>query len=206
MDSFVIFSVIVLIFSVVLHEVAHGYAAEGLGDPTARLSGRLTLNPFSHLDLMGSFVVPVLLALIPGGIVFGWAKPVPYNPYNIRNQRWGEVWIAFAGPLTNLVIALIFGFVLRFATELGLNQASFDLVSLIVLINIILAVFNLVPVPPLDGSKILFAILGPNGRGFRAFLEQNWLFVILIFIFFLWQFLTPIIFGLFSLFTGISFS
>lgn len=206
MDSFVIFSVIVLIFSVVLHEVAHGYAAEGLGDPTARLSGRLTLNPFSHLDLMGSFVVPVLLALIPGGIVFGWAKPVPYNPYNIRNQRWGEAWIAFAGPLTNIVIALIFGFVLRFATELGLNQASFDLVSLIVLINIILAVFNLVPVPPLDGSKILFAILGPNGRGFRAFLEHNWLFVILIFIFFLWQFLTPIIFGLFSLFTGIAFS
>jgi Zn-dependent protease len=108
----VIFSIAVLIMSVVVHEVSHGYAAERLGDPTARLQGRLTLNPLSHLDPVGSFLVP-FLTYATTGVAFGWAKPVPYNPYNLRNQKWGEAIVAAAGPISNLIIAFLFGMLIR---------------------------------------------------------------------------------------------
>ena len=93
--------------SVVIHEVAHGYTAELLGDPTARLQGRLTLNPIKHLDMVGSIIVPII-TYISGGVIFGWAKPVPFNPYNLKNRKWGEGLVALAGPLSNLCIALFF--------------------------------------------------------------------------------------------------
>src|SRR3989344_1831079 len=109
-----IFFISILIISVVIHEVSHGYMAEYLGDPTARLAGRLTLNPIPHLDLFGSFIIPLLLFFSSSPIMLGWAKPVPYNPYNLRNQRWGDALVASAGPLSNLAIALSIVLFVRF--------------------------------------------------------------------------------------------
>ena len=159
--TLIIFEIIVLIFSAVIHEVSHGFVAEKLGDPTARLAGRLTLNPLKHLDPFGSVLLPLMLSLIPGGIVFGWAKPVPYNPYNLKNPERGAALIAAAGPLSNLSIAAVLSVVFRLL-NLSTNDiliAAQGLVGLIVLINIALAVFNLIPIPPLDGAKVMMAIL-----------------------------------------------
>jgi len=196
-----IFVIAILIISIIVHEVAHGYAANFLGDPTARLAGRLTLNPLAHLDLVGSFIVPVLFYFI-GGFVIGWAKPVPYNPYNFKKfQRWGDAIVAGAGPATNIFLALFFGLIVRFG--MGHLPAQFlALSSLVVLINIVLACFNLVPIPPLDGSKILFTFLPDNFSRFRLALEQYGFFLVLIFILFFWSALVPIINVLFSVFTG----
>ena len=111
-----ILTLVILILSIIVHEVAHGYAANSLGDPTARLAGRLTLNPVSHIDLLGSIIIPGLLVLTGSPIMFGWAKPVPYNPYNLRNHRWGEFLVAIAGVATNLFLAIIFGLIVRFGS------------------------------------------------------------------------------------------
>lgn len=192
--------------SVVIHEVSHGYAALALGDPTAKFQGRLTLNPFSHLDPIGSFLVP-LLGYFMGGFIIGWAKPVPFNPYNLRNQRWGEALVALAGPLSNISLAVIFGLVIRFSSGYGLtNPAFLGLAGFVVMINITLAIFNLMPIPPLDGSKILFAILPYKWQSFRQSFERFGLIFVFIFIFFIWQVMSPVIGYLFTLFTGISFS
>lgn len=154
----IIFSIIVIILSVIIHEVSHGWVAYFLGDPTAKLAGRLTLNPISHLDPIGSFVVPLFTYSMLGGLIFGWAKPVPYNPYNLKAGRWGPALVAVAGPISNLFLALIFSSVIRLT--LGFVPPAFIQLSLmIVLINLGLALFNLIPVPPLDGSKILFALI-----------------------------------------------
>ncbi len=195
-----VFLIIILIISVVLHEVSHGYVADMLGDPTARRAGRLTLNPISHLDWFGSVLVPFLLYLLPGGLMFGWAKPVPYNPYNLRGGRWGPAYVALAGPASNLLIALIFGLLLRFGL---LPVTAVSLVSVLVRINLMLAVFNLIPIAPLDGSKVLFAVL-PNSL---AWLEEWWVrHQLLILVVLLWllmstSFLERAVFGLFSLIT-----
>ena len=202
MDVNFIFSIIVLIFSVILHEVAHGFAAEMLGDPTARLQGRLTLNPLAHIDLFGSIILPVI-SYFSGGFIIGWAKPVPYNPYNLKNQRWGEAIVAGAGPATNISIALIFGLFLRFSGT-SVSATLLAIVSTIVIINLVLAIFNLVPIPPLDGSKILFSIAPNRLANFRAFMERYSLLVILFFIFFLWQLILPIVYWLFTLITGMA--
>jgi Zn-dependent protease len=171
-----IFYFAVLIMSIVIHEVSHGYAALFLGDRTALYEGRLTLNPLKHIDMVGSLIVP-LLSFTLGGIIFGWAKPVPFNPYNFTKMRErGEALVAFAGPLSNLVIALIFGLFMRFSS-LDVESPAFKLSALIVLINLILALFNLMPIPPLDGSKILPRFLPFSLRmkyeNFRRFFEQN---------------------------------
>src|SRR6185369_136655 len=108
-----IFSIIILIFSVIIHEVSHGYAAYMQGDNTAKYAGRLTLNPLKHLEWFGSFFLPVISYFL-GGFIIGWAKPVPFNPYNLRNHRWGEALVAVAGPAANILIALIFGLSIRF--------------------------------------------------------------------------------------------
>lgn len=194
-----------MLFSVIIHEVSHGYAALALGDPTAQIEGRLTLNPLKHLDPFGSVILPLMLALLPGGLIFGWARPVPYNPYNLRNRRWGELWVAAAGPLSNIAIALVFGTLIRFSPALGLPEAFVEVSFFIVLINLVLAVFNLVPIPPLDGSKILFALLPEQYARFRETLERAGFLLVIVFIFFFWQFLTPVIAVLLNLFTGMSF-
>ena len=192
-----IFSIIILIFSAVIHEVSHGYVAYMQGDNTAKFAGRLTLNPFKHLEIFGSFILPIMSYFL-GGFILGWAKPVPYNPYNLRNQRWGEAMVAFAGPAVNIFIALVLGSFIRLGIFVGLQEAFIT----IVFINLILATFNLVPVPPLDGSKILFSILPSSLQGVREFLERNGLFIMIFFIFFLWQYILPLVYFEFSLITG----
>lgn len=198
----IIFNVAILILSVVIHEVSHGFVANILGDGTARHAGRLTLNPIKHLDPVGSVLVPLLTAST-GGFVFGWAKPVPYNPYNLKDQKWGEAKVAAAGPLANLLIAIVFGVILRFGVgSVGLSPATLDMLYRIVNINILLAVFNLVPIPPLDGSKVLFSILPYHLRRIQDFMEQYWLIFIVIFIFFIGGILSPIVEYLFHLIVG----
>jgi len=188
--------------SVVVHEVSHGYAALALGDPTAKYQGRLTLNPLSHVDPVGSFLVP-LLGYLAGGFIIGWAKPVPFNPYNLRNARWGESLVAIAGPLSNIALAVVFGLIIRFASGYAfLNQSFLNLAGFVVLINITLAIFNLVPIPPLDGSKILFAVLPYKWHALRESFEKFGLVLVFIFVFFLWQTMSPFISHLFTLLTG----
>lgn len=151
-------SFVVLIMSIVAHEVAHGYAADSLGDPTARLAGRLTLNPLPHLDLMGSIIIPALLAFGGSPIFFGWAKPVPYNPYNLKNRRWGETLVALAGSGTNILLAIIFGLIVRFGST-SLPEATISLAATIAFVNLFLGLFNLIPFPPLDGFTALRSAL-----------------------------------------------
>lgn len=194
MDTFIIFSIAILIMSVVIHEVAHGYAALALGDVTAKYAGRLTLNPLKHLDLFGSVIVPLMFVLLPSNLILGWAKPVPYNPFNLRNQRWGELLVAAAGPASNLVIAAIFGVLVRLSGVLGLSAAVLEMSLIVVLINVVLAVFNLIPVPPLDGSKILFGLLPTEAMiKTRAFFDRYGFILILLVIFFLWRLIVPIV-------------
>ncbi len=225
-----LFWLAILIMSAVIHEISHGAVAEHLGDPTARLAGRLTLNPLKHLDFFGSFLLPALLWLLTGGsIVFGWAKPVPYNPLNLKNPLTGAGKIAAAGPVSNLSIAAIFGIFGRFfplngsiKTALVLSimnpdkytyvpQSPTEIIFLffmvIVYTNILLAVFNLVPIPPLDGSKVLFAVLPKNESTHRLvfFLEHYGMLLVLFFIFFGFQLIVPIIQLLFTLIAGQSF-
>ena len=197
-----IFSIIILIFSVVVHEVSHGYVAYIQGDNTAKHAGRLTLNPLSHLEWFGSFILPVLSYMF-GGFIIGWAKPVPFNPYNLRNQRWGEAMVAIAGPLSNICIALFFGLLIRFGILAQFGEAFVYIASTIVFINLVLATFNLIPIPPLDGSKILFSIIPNNMQSTRIWLERNSIFILIFFIFFLWQFVIPLVGWEFNLITGI---
>jgi Zn-dependent protease len=156
--SLSIFTIVILILSVIMHEVAHGYAAYMLGDPTAKLKGRLTVNPLAHIDPFGSILVPAVLVLTNAGVLFGWAKPVPYNPYNLKNQRWGEAIVGVAGVGTNILLALIFTAVTRVANMEGLVLFA-TLAAEVVLVNLSLGLFNLIPVPPLDGYTVLRGIL-----------------------------------------------
>jgi Zn-dependent protease len=190
--------------SVVVHEVSHGLTAFYLGDSTAKYAGRLTLNPVKHLDLWGSFVVPFLM-IISFGFGFGWAKPVPYNPYNLKDQRKGPAWVALSGPLSNIILAIAFGIGARFiplsyTVKMEITRGIFDFANLstllsgsfpaiffwifmmILTINIFLAVFNLIPIPPLDGSKLLFAAF-PISEQKKMALEQFGFIFLLLFIF-----------------------
>ena len=180
----IILSIIVLIFSVIVHEVSHGLAAFWLGDPTAKYAGRLTLNPISHLDFWGSFVVPVALVFSGIGVVFGWAKPVPYNPYNLKNQKYGPAIVGVAGPLSNFAMALIAGIGIRILLAIGVNEnlLVFSVLALFVYINILLLIFNLLPIPPLDGSKLLFAFL-PISDHTKSVLDQYGFVILFLFIF-----------------------
>jgi Zn-dependent protease len=196
-----ILSIIILIFSIIIHEIAHGFMADKLGDPTARLQGRLTLNPIKHIDPVGSIFVPLITSL--SGFTFGWAKPVPYNPYNLKNKRQGEFLIALAGPTSNLLLAVIFGLIIRIASAGATSITPFiEICSYIVIINLVLAIFNLIPLPPLDGSKLLFAWLPQQYGKLRMVLETYGMIFILVVVFFLWPVISPIISFAFRLVTG----
>ena len=168
-----VLTLIILILSIIAHEVAHGYAANSLGDPTARLAGRLTLNPLPHIDLIGSIIIPALLVISGSPILFGWAKPVPYNPYNLKNQRWGEAFVAIAGSVTNIFLAIIFGLIVRFGSAAGLDAAMVSLAATIAFVNLFLGIFNLIPFPPLDGFTVLRAVLPWHASAGLARFEQR---------------------------------
>ncbi|MDE1970416.1 MAG: site-2 protease family protein [Patescibacteria group bacterium] len=197
--SIAIAEIAILIFSVIIHEISHGYVAEMLGDETARRAGRLTLNPLSHLDPIGSVLLPLVL-FISGAPIIGWAKPVPYNPYNLRDPQKGGGLIALAGPASNLVFAGLFSLLLHGLLWLKLvTPVSLLLINTVILINVSLALFNLVPIPPLDGSKVLFALLPPHMRNVQVFLERNGLLILFLFIFFGFGLIVPAINALVSL-------
>lgn len=149
-----LFLYIIIILSSIIHEYSHGWVANALGDPTAKYAGRLTLNPLAHMDLWGTIILPLFL-MSTTGVFLGYAKPVPFNPYNLKNQKQGIALIGLAGPLSNFLIAFIFGLMVRFSIFPILNAP----LSFIVLINIWLMLFNLLPFAPLDGSKILTGFL-----------------------------------------------
>lgn len=194
-----LFFFIIIIPSAILHEYAHGWVADQLGDPTARYAGRLTLNPKAHIDMWGTILLPLLLFFGTGGsFLFAYAKPVPYNPYNLKNQKWGPVAVAFAGPLSNFLLAFAFGIAVRLMPP----GAMTVLLSVIVYANVLLGVFNLVPIPPLDGSKLLYAVLPQRMYHVQANLERYGFMILLVFVLFFSHWISPIIRYFYQLFTG----
>jgi len=200
-----VFYIVILVMSIVIHEVSHGFVAEYFGDKTARYAGRLTLNPLKHLDLFGSVLLPVLLVISNAPFLFGWAKPVPYNPDNLSNKKWGTISVAAAGVLANFSIAILFGLIIRFTSSVVLPEGFYFITSVIVMINLALGIFNLVPIPPLDGSKILFSLLPDSFSKAVMFFEQYSLILLLLFIVFFAEYLAPILAFLFTLTTGLAF-
>ena len=185
-----LFYFIVIIPSAIIHEYAHGWMADRLGDPTARYAGRLTINPRAHIDPMGTIFLPLILFITTGGrFLFAYAKPVPFNPYNLKNQKWGPAMVGVAGPLANFMLAAAFAIVLR-----AIPESSFaPFLSIIIYANIMLMVFNLVPIPPLDGSKILFAILPDSANQLKNALDRYGFFILIFFVLFLFRLISPII-------------
>lgn len=190
---------VIFLFSAILHEVSHGYMALALGDPTAKQAGRLTLNPISHLDVFGSLLLPFLLYMTGSRVLFGWAKPVPVDGRFLRGGRYGMLKVALAGPASNIALALAFGALTRAGLFSG---AMADVMATIVYINLMLALFNLVPIPPLDGSHILFAFLPASFDSLKIFLSRYGFFLLLIFLFSGLHALSPVISFLFGVLTG----
>jgi Zn-dependent protease len=176
-----IISLPILFFAIVIHEFFHGWVAERCGDLTARHMGRLTLNPLDHIDPMGTIILPAFLILIKSPVLFGWAKPVPINPLNFNNPKRDIIWVGLAGPLANLAVAVICSLLLRLSGLLGLLQFPYIILILEmgVFINLIFAVFNLIPVPPLDGSRIMAGLL-PQQMAYKFSRLDQYGFIILI--------------------------
>ncbi len=173
-------SILSLLIAVIFHEVAHGYVAYRFGDPTAKLQGRISLNPLVHIDWLGSIILPGILILSGAPFLIGWAKPVPINPNYFQNPLRDMMWVAIAGPLTNITIALIASTLLKF----HLNSVFDYFLAVSISINIVLALFNLFPIPPLDGSRILMYIAPKSLQQFLTSIEPYGL-VILFFLVYL---------------------
>lgn len=171
--------ILILIYSIVLHELMHGYVADKLGDYTPRIAGRLTLNPLAHLDPIGSILLPIL-SIYFFKIGFGWAKPVPINPLNFKNPQKDMVKVAIAGPMTNFILVLLFLFLYKFFSFIGLTQFMYLMLAGI-RINLILTIFNLIPIPPLDGSRIFLQNISEESM---IFFEQFGFLIIFILILF----------------------
>lgn len=194
-----VFYFIIVIPSSIIHEYAHAWTADQLGDPTARYAGRLTINPKAHIDLWGTIIMPILLFVSTSGrFMFAYAKPVPFNPYNLRSQKWGPALVGIAGPLANLLLASAFALVIRIFPTTSIRS----FLEIIVYANITLLVFNLLPIAPLDGSKLLFAFFPDSARSIQRFMEKYGIILVLFFVFFLFQFIQPVIDGLFNLLVG----
>jgi Zn-dependent protease len=181
---FIIIGIIGFAFAIIIHEVAHGWVADKLGDPTARLMGRLTLNPIPHIDIYGTIIVPALLFFLHSPFLFGWAKPVPVDPYNLKNPKKDSALISLAGPASNILFAVILSIFLRLLLVIFPTEPFFTLFFYLIEFNIILAVFNLIPIHPLDGEKILTGLL-PNkqAREFNNFMERFGLVLVFFLIF-----------------------
>lgn len=197
----IVFQIVVLIFSAIIHEYMHGYVALSLGDTSAKDAGRLSLNPLVHLEWFGSFFLPLMMVVSGMGFVFGWAKPVPYNPNNLRDKKYGEAKVALAGPLGNLIIAIFFGLCLRFLPFY--NVTFTGLLSIIILINLALMVFNLVPIPPLDGSKILAAFMPYEMKARYLNAERMGMILIILFVMLAGGLLMPVINFLYKIIVGV---
>ena len=201
MDSATLFQIAILIISVMIHEISHGYMALLWGDRTAQYEGRLTLNPVKHIDIFGSIVIPLLMVLSHTGFIFGWAKPVPYNPYNLRKRNISEPLVAFAGPLSNIIVALVLSIFLHISSSI-LPQAMGVLLVYSVLINITLAIFNLMPVPGFDGYKIYSAFLPDQIKLRLQSLEKYWIIFALVFILVASPLIVFLVNWLFKIFVG----
>ncbi len=183
----------VLLFSIVVHEVAHAWVAHRVGDDTAYMLGRITLNPLPHLDPMGSILVPLALHFMNAGFIFGWAKPVPINPRKFRNYKWGDIRVSMAGIVSNLILAVGFTLLTAVVLKVGpiLGDGAAGGVGVVVrmgefgiLINLILAVFNLIPIPPLDGSHVFYHLLPPRlGARYRELGRYGMPLLMLLFVF-----------------------
>ncbi len=175
-------------FSVVIHEVAHAYSAYKFGDLTAKYQGRLTFNPIKHIDPIGSIIVPLVLSLLPGGLILGWAKPIPINPYNFSKRKLGEFITTIAGPVSNMLIAGIFIVLVRSAGDIGLQSSFIELSLVIILINTVLACFNLMPIPPLDGYRIVSLLLPQHlADRFESISQRFGFLIVILFVLFLWD-------------------
>ena len=151
----------IFFLAVILHEYAHGWVAWKFGDPTAKLAGRLTLNPIVHIDPIGTIFLPLLLLVSRSPVVFGWAKPVPVNFYSLRNPKKDMIWVGLAGPAANILLAVILSLILKFQA-LKESYALLMFLNSAIIINLVLAVFNILPIPPLDGSRVAMGILPPE--------------------------------------------
>ena len=189
-----IFYIVVILYSVTIHEVSHGLMANSLGDPTAKNLGRLSLNPIKHLDLFGSVILPFLM-FFTTGFAFGYAKPVPYNPNNLNDRKYG--------PAVNIILALLFGLTLRFMPDIFSSSLVPQLFSRIVMLNLVLAVFNMFPIPPLDGHWLLMAFLPPSMDSLKVFIYKNSFILFPLFLIVFMVFGSPLVFRLFKLITGV---
>lgn len=190
-------SIIALVIAVVFHEVSHGYVANWLGDSTAKYAGRLSLNPIRHIDMWGTIIIPFLTYQF-GGFVFGWAKPVPVNYYNLRYGKWGPVLVALAGPAANFLMIVLCGALYRIVPG---NTLLPVLLETIAFVNAYLMLFNLVPIPPLDGSRVLFVFL-EHRPDMMATLERYGMFVLIGIMLLLPNFLSSFVFGPAAALTG----
>ncbi|MEK7463199.1 MAG: site-2 protease family protein [Patescibacteria group bacterium] len=204
-----LYQIIVLIFLVIIHEVAHGLMAYRLGDNTAKELGRLTLNPIKHLELFGSFLVPLLFIITNSPFILGWAKPVPFNPYNLKNPKRDGALIALAGPLSNFLIAIIFGLIVRLMVVFTPIASSpvlyniYNLLNVVIFVSVLLAFFNLIPIPPFDGSRIVFAFLSGKAERFWLQMEQYGMLLIVLLLFGgVLSFLYPLVIFVFRLIVG----
>ena len=203
-----LFKISVLIYSIIIHEYAHGWMADRLGDPTARHSGRLTLNPIPHIDPIGSILIPGFLLMTGSNFLIGWAKPVPFNPYNLTDKKHGAMKVAAAGPASNFLIALSLGLILRFLPdgifEIYSAQVFVQLIASVIWLNLLLMVFNLLPIPPLDGSKIFLSFLPYKIQETIYRFEQFGMLFLFALLFLLFPLIIlPIVNFLFNLIVGI---
>lgn len=185
---------IILIFSAILHEVAHGFAADRLGDPTARLAGRLTLNPLPHIDPLMSVFLPLLLIFSGSPIIFGAAKPVPVDPFNLKEGRKDLALVALAGPLTNIILAIAASLLLKLASNFLPSTSDFQILfSMIIFYNLLLAIINLLPIPPLDGSKVFSFLLPEREAALYLSLSSFGIVILLLVILFSGQFIFDLV-------------